>query len=126
MGMDLLAAEAASTAAAAWQRAGQARRAAAARTRAAACTARCEGARTPLLTPSAASFALTDREREVALLATDGAASKEIADALHLSVRTVDNHLQRAYAKLGVTNRRELAEILGGAASALPPAVARQ
>jgi DNA-binding CsgD family transcriptional regulator len=47
---------------------------------------------------------------EVALLAGQGLASKEIAAQLFLSVRTVDNHLQRAYTKLGVTSRAELAD----------------
>ncbi|MFE1922223.1 helix-turn-helix transcriptional regulator [Streptomyces asoensis] len=57
--------------------------------------------------------ALTAREREIALLAAVGNASLDIARALTLSVRTVDNHLHRAYAKLGVTTRRELARSLG-------------
>jgi len=35
--------------------------------------------------------------------------SKAIAEKLFLSVRTVDNHLQRAYEKLGVSGRDALA-----------------
>ncbi|MBT2392237.1 helix-turn-helix domain-containing protein [Streptomyces sp. ISL-1] len=111
-GADLLAAEAAAAAAAAWQRAGQARRATAATSLATAIAGRCEDARTALLTAAAPGAPLTDREREVALLAANGTRSKDIADVLHLSVRTVNNHLQHAYAKLGVTTRRELATVL--------------
>jgi len=113
IGAHLLAAEAATAAAAAWQRAGQQRRAGTATELARAAAARCPGARTPLLTPAEATSALTAREREVALLAAAGTSSRDIAEALHLSVRTVDNHLQRAYAKLGVTTRRELARTFG-------------
>ena len=40
---------------------------------------------------------LTPREREIALLAAGGSSSREIAERLVLSVRTVDNHLQNAY-----------------------------
>ena len=36
------------------------------------------------------------------MLAGAGVASKEIAEQLYLSVRTVNNHLQNAYSKLGV------------------------
>lgn len=111
-GADLLAAEAASAAAAAWQRAGQGRRATAATSLATAIAGRCEDARTALLTTIAPTARLTDREREVALLAATGTPSKDIAGALHLSVRTVNNHLQHAYTKLGVTTRRELAAVL--------------
>lgn len=113
IGADLLAAEAATQAAAAWQRAGHARRAAAATQQAQACAERCQSARTPLLVTGQAAAVLTTREKEIALLAAAGTASKDIADTLHLSVRTVDNHLQRAYAKLGVTTRRELADSFG-------------
>ncbi|MGW8358831.1 LuxR C-terminal-related transcriptional regulator [Streptomyces wedmorensis] len=122
IGADLLAAEAANAAAALWRRTGQPRRAAAAAQRAQACAARCEGARTPLLGLTEVAAALTAREREIALLAASGTSSKDIAATLHLSVRTVDNHLQHAYAKLGVTTRRELADTLGQPSTGLRPA----
>ena len=44
-------------------------------------------------------------EREVAVLAAEGHSSREIVARLHLSVRTVDNHLHRVYTKLGVGGR---------------------
>ncbi|WP_308298999.1 LuxR C-terminal-related transcriptional regulator [Streptomyces sp. GESEQ-35] len=113
IGANLLAAEAATAAAAAWRRTHHPRRASAAARRAAVALARCEGARTPLLTTAQTTAALTAREREIALLAAVGNASKDIARALTLSVRTVDNHLHHAYTKLGVTTRRELAQTLG-------------
>jgi DNA-binding NarL/FixJ family response regulator len=56
---------------------------------------------------------LTARQRDIAALAATGMASKDIAARLHLSVRTVENHLQNAYARLGVTTRAELADALG-------------
>jgi len=59
--------------------------------------------------------ALTKREREVAVLAASGITSKDIADRLFVSVRTVDNHLGRVYDKLGISSRAELAEIMAGA-----------
>ena len=40
------------------------------------------------------------------------AVSREIADKLYLSHRTVENHLQRIYDKLGVSNRHQLAAVL--------------
>ncbi len=58
---------------------------------------------------------LTRREREIAVLAASGLSSRQIAERLVVSVRTVDNHLQRAYRKLGVTRRQDLAQVLGGA-----------
>jgi DNA-binding CsgD family transcriptional regulator len=76
----------------------------------------CEDARTPGLLQPSAMVPLTRRESEVATLAAGGATSKRIALRLHLSARTVDNHLQRAYAKLGVTGRAELATALNGTA----------
>jgi DNA-binding CsgD family transcriptional regulator len=47
------------------------------------------------------------------LLAAANNSSREIAARLDLSVRTVDNYLGRAYAKLGVSSRDELAALLG-------------
>lgn len=70
----------------------------------------CEGARTPAL--SGAAVALSDREREVALLFATGLTSREVAERLYLSRRTVENHLQRAYIKLGVNSRDELESML--------------
>ena len=58
---------------------------------------------------------LTAREREIALLVAGGLATKEVAERLFLSARTVSNHLQNAYTKLGVSRRTELAEALGRA-----------
>jgi DNA-binding CsgD family transcriptional regulator len=40
-------------------------------------------------------------------------ASREIAERLRITTRTVDNLLGRVYAKLGVSGREELAEVLG-------------
>ena len=56
---------------------------------------------------------LTARERDIAALAAQGVTSQQIADQLYLSVRTVNNHLQNVYAKLGVSGRRQLADVLG-------------
>ncbi|MFI5492886.1 LuxR C-terminal-related transcriptional regulator [Actinoplanes sp. NPDC051859] len=72
--------------------------------------ARCDALRTPAL--AAIQPTLTVRERQVAELAADGARSREIADRLFLSPRTVENHLQRVYTKLGVGGRNELAPAL--------------
>ena len=52
--------------------------------------------------------ALTGREEEVAALAAKGLSDREIADALVVSIRTVESHLAAAYRKLGVTSRRDL------------------
>jgi DNA-binding CsgD family transcriptional regulator len=47
----------------------------------------------------------------VVTLAAAGWASRRIAEHLGLSVRTVDNHLGRAYRKLGVAGRRSIASV---------------
>jgi DNA-binding CsgD family transcriptional regulator len=70
----------------------------------------CEGAATPALLDTTAG--LSTREREVALLAASGLTSRQVADRLFLSSRTVENHLQRVYTKLGVTSRDELTAAL--------------
>jgi len=48
---------------------------------------------------------LTPREVEILLLVARGASNKEIAEQLVLSEKTVRNHVERTYAKLGVKNR---------------------
>jgi len=62
---------------------------------------------TPLLATLPRREALTDRELEVASLARERT-SAQIAEALHLSVRTVENHLARAFRKLGISSRADL------------------
>jgi DNA-binding CsgD family transcriptional regulator len=51
---------------------------------------------------------LTPSERRVAELAADGLANKEIAATLYVTVNTVEVHLARVYAKLGVRSRAQL------------------
>jgi len=52
---------------------------------------------------------LSSRELDVTRLAARGLSSPEIGELLHLSPRTVDNHLARVYAKLGLSSRFQLA-----------------
>ncbi len=51
---------------------------------------------------------LTAQERRVADLAATGASNAQIARQLYLSVSTIETHLERIYAKLGIHSRREL------------------
>ncbi|MFY1668718.1 LuxR C-terminal-related transcriptional regulator [Plantactinospora sp. WMMB334] len=74
--------------------------------RLAALLRRCDVLRTPAL--SVRQPALTERERQIARLAARGLASRNIAEQLYISTRTVENHLQRVYNKLGVAGRGEL------------------
>jgi len=113
LGALLLAAEAAAGAAEAFSRAGDPRAATAALRRSSALAGACEGAATPGLVHGAAAVPLSGREREIVMLAAEGMTSKDIADRLFLSVRTVNNHLQHAYTKLGVSSRAGLAKALG-------------
>ncbi|MEU9799002.1 AAA family ATPase [Streptomyces sp. NPDC051000] len=55
---------------------------------------------------------LSPQEREVVRLAAGGASNREIAAQLFLSPRTVGHHLYRAFPKLGVGSRTELAAVL--------------
>jgi DNA-binding CsgD family transcriptional regulator len=115
MGAVLLAAEAAAQEATIHTAAGRKGSAATARGRAAILMTRCEGARTPALlalSSDPAMAALTDRELEVVRLAASGLTNRDIAGRLFVSVRTVNAHLNRAYAKLGVNHREHLAALL--------------
>ena len=57
--------------------------------------------------------ALTDSERRVSELAARGRLNREIAEALVLTVATVEYHLRNAYRKLGIPSRTGLGEALG-------------
>jgi DNA-binding CsgD family transcriptional regulator len=84
------------------------RLATAARQRANDLAERAGGIQTPVLARGAGVEPLTAREREVALLAANGRSTREIADRLGVSTRTVETHLARVYRKLGVSGRAEL------------------
>ena len=113
IGLVLFAAEAAAEAADAHRRAGMPNRARVPMLRSAALAADCEGSRSPALGRISTRGTLTDRELQVARMASGGASSADVATRLGLSVRTVENHLQQAYSKLGVSSRSQLAAILG-------------
>ncbi|MFD3936181.1 LuxR C-terminal-related transcriptional regulator [Streptomyces sp. NPDC058611] len=118
LGMLPLAAEASAQAVQAHQASGDRRAARAARAASAELISRCDAEPPRWAVPadrreSGTSTELTAREREVVALAVSQLSNQEIADRLVLSVRTVENHLYRAYGKLGVTTRAELAPQLG-------------
>ncbi|GGD00042.1 LuxR family transcriptional regulator [Tersicoccus solisilvae] len=58
---------------------------------------------------------LTRREREIVEHLLAGRTNRQIATAVGVSVRTVENHLYRVYPKLGVTRRDELVALRGPA-----------
>ena len=66
--------------------------------------------------------ALTPSELRVAELAAAGRTNRQIAQALFVTQRTVENHLTSAYAKLGITARPELAAALTNSPPAASPA----
>lgn len=61
--------------------------------------------------------ALTPAEEKVAALVAEGKTNREVAAALFLSDRTVEGHLSRVFAKLGIKHRAELARVLAAGQS---------
>ena len=57
---------------------------------------------------------LTDAEVKVVNLIAQGATNKSVAMQLHLSLHTVKTHLHKAFAKLGINSRAELAQLMHG------------
>ncbi|MGA8218730.1 MAG: LuxR C-terminal-related transcriptional regulator [Solirubrobacterales bacterium] len=57
----------------------------------------------------AADLGLSARQAEVLTMVARGMSNIEIANAMSLSQRTVEKHLQRIYRRLGVSNRTEAA-----------------
>ena len=60
---------------------------------------------------------LTPSERRVAEMATEGMTNKEIAQALFVTLRTVETHLSHTYGKLEISSRDQLPKALVGASA---------
>lgn len=67
-----------------------------------------EGLQSPQFETVRSTSKLTQRELDIARLAGKGYSNREIAEAQGVSVRTVEGHLYRIFAKLGITRRDEL------------------
>jgi DNA-binding CsgD family transcriptional regulator len=87
-----------------------------ARTRVVACylAARMAGRRTAITSAndSTALSSLSPRESEVAAEVAKGLSNKQVAAALRISVRTVENHMRSIFAKLSVSSRTRLTALL--------------
>jgi DNA-binding CsgD family transcriptional regulator len=70
------------------------------------------GARPPSRSQGEDLSGLTEREVEIARLASEGRSNKAIARELQISPRTVGTHLSRVYRKLGVSSRAALGRVL--------------
>jgi DNA-binding CsgD family transcriptional regulator len=55
---------------------------------------------------------LSERERQVAELVAEGRSNREIGEQLGLSPKTIANHLNRVFARLGLGSRAELAALV--------------
>jgi DNA-binding CsgD family transcriptional regulator len=104
----LLAAEASAHAFSAHHTNGSRRAAQAATARCRELARQCGPADTPPLRLVHERTLLTTREREVAALVVSGMRSRDVAQRLGVSPRTVENHLSRLYTKLGISSRDEL------------------
>ncbi|MEU4134501.1 LuxR C-terminal-related transcriptional regulator [Streptomyces wuyuanensis] len=119
IGANLLAAEAAAAAASSWRRRHRMREATAAGNKAVALARMCEGATTSDLVTTPPAVQLTRREREITLLITQRLTNAEIAERVQISRRTVENHLQNIYRKVGVASRNELRRVFASDRSAI-------
>jgi DNA-binding CsgD family transcriptional regulator len=68
--------------------------------------------RTPAVAAAARPLPISDREREIAMLVAAGLSNHQIADRLFVSVRTVEGHLYRIFAKLDISSRDQLIHLL--------------
>jgi DNA-binding CsgD family transcriptional regulator len=67
----------------------------------------------PRRTAVTGAAALTPCEHRVCALAVNGRSNREIAQALFITVKTVESHLTHVYQKLVISGRRQLAQALG-------------
>jgi DNA-binding NarL/FixJ family response regulator len=66
----------------------------------------------PATRTAATPLPLTNRERETAELVAAGLSNKQIAEAMTLSVRTIEGNIYKACAKLDLADRTELAQLM--------------
>lgn len=116
MGAHALAADAAAQASAEYARSGQRGKQLELSTRS-QWLARLGDIRTPAVAAVAQPLPITGREREIAMLVAAGLPNRQIADRLSVSVRTVDGHLYRMFAKLGIERRDQLIRLFEGVQS---------
>lgn len=112
VGLLLHAAEAAAEAAVTHERAGRRGSALSSVANARRLRVMCPGAAALRIDAGVPVHELTEREREIAELAARGQSNREIAAQLFLSIRTVNNHLNHVYTKLGFSDREQLATAL--------------
>ncbi|HME15065.1 MAG TPA: LuxR C-terminal-related transcriptional regulator, partial [Mycobacterium sp.] len=74
--------------------------------------ARQGGLRTPAVDAAGSPLPITAREREIANLVVAGLSNRQIADRLVVSVRTVEGHVYRIFAKLGIDDRAQLIHLV--------------
>lgn len=72
----------------------------------------------PAASPVGLPNGLTEREAEVLTLIARGMSNSRIADTLYISEKTVKNHINRAYHKLGAADRQEAIRLWQGLAAA--------
>jgi DNA-binding NarL/FixJ family response regulator len=78
--------------------------------------------------PELVERGLTERQAEVMVLAVHGRSNRATAEALGLSERTVQKHLERCYRTLGVSGRSDAADLVRSliAESAATPELKRR
>ena len=70
------------------------------------------GLQTPALEAAARPLPFSVRERQIVALVVANLSNRQIADRLVISVRTVEGHLYRIFAKLGINNREQLIHLI--------------
>jgi ATP/maltotriose-dependent transcriptional regulator MalT len=71
--------------------------------------------------PAAGPGELTAQEALIARLARDGLSNPEIGTRLFISAHTVQYHLRKVFAKLGISSRSQLDRVLAGDPPGVPP-----
>jgi DNA-binding CsgD family transcriptional regulator len=112
MGARLLAAEASAAASRRWRATGHERNAVASERKMLTELRACENPQGAIALNSPTTARLTPGEMRTAMLASTGHGNREIADEFVVSIRTIQNQLQRVYEKLGIHSRSELSAAL--------------